>query len=74
MNKTTPNKVRYILVDSCLSKRFWAEIVATTYYLINAFATLNFKTLIELWSNILPQLNHLKPFGYLAYTNLNQGN
>ena len=75
MNKTIMDKVRCIMVDSGLSKRFWAEVVATACYLINRSpsSALNFKTLMELWNKKPPSLSHLKPFGCLAYVHVNQG-
>lgn len=69
MNRTSLNKVKSMLADSGLNKRFWVEAIATTYYLISKSPSvaLNFKTPKELWSNGPPQLNHLRPFGCLAY-------
>ena len=46
MDRTILDKVRCMLTESSLSKRFWAEATNTTVYLINRSpsSALNFKT------------------------------
>ena len=75
MNRIILDKVRCILIESSLSKRFWAEATNTTAYLKNRSPSLalNFKTHMHVWTGTKPNLNHLKPFGCLAYIYTNQG-
>lgn len=75
MNRTILEKVRCMLANSGLSKRFWAEVVSTTCYLINmspSFA-INFKTPMKFWSYRPHKLNHLRTFSCLAYIHVNKG-
>ena len=64
-----------MLTESGLSKRFWAEATNTAVYLINRSpcSTIDFKTPMFVWVGSKPNLNHLKPFGCLAYVHSNQG-
>ena len=55
-----------------LEQKFWAEVVATTCYLINKSPTLALveKTPMEVWSNKKPSLRHLRVFGCEAYAHV----
>ena len=75
MNRTILEKVRCLLNESSLSKRFWAQATNTTLYLINRSpsSALNFKTPMHVWSGLKPNLSHLRLFGCIAYVLINQG-
>ena len=75
MNRTILDKVRCMLSESNLPKRFWAEATNTAVYLINRSpcSSINFQTPMHVWTGKKPNLSHLKPFGCLAYIHVNQG-
>src|SRR2546430_5709110 len=53
-------------------QRLWAEAVATSVYLRNRLPTRMAKTRqipYQLWHGELPSIEHLHPFGCLAYAN-----
>jgi hypothetical protein len=54
--------VRSMLQSTKLSKSFWGQAIATTYYLQNRFYTLTFggKTPYKYWKGRKPILHHLK--------------
>ena len=70
-NRSIVEKVRCLLMDSGLSKGFWAEAAATSVYLLNRHPrkVLSGKTPEEVWSGVKPDLSHLRVFGCdaLAY-------
>lgn len=75
MNRTILGKVRCLLKDSGLHKKFWTEAVATACYQINispAFS-INFKTPKNLWTRRPPKLDHLKTFGCIGYVHKKEG-
>jgi hypothetical protein len=51
-----------MLQSTKLSKSFWGQAIATTYYLQNRFYTLTFggKTPYKYWKGRKPILHHLK--------------
>ena len=69
MNRTILNKVRCLLKDSNLPKKFWVEAVSTACYQKNRSpsSALNFRTPEQLWNGKLPSLDHLRPFGCIGY-------
>lgn len=75
MNKTIMNKVRCMLDELRLPKKFWAEAATTACHLINRSPStaIDFKVPEEKWSNAKPSYQHLRVFGYLAYVHTNQG-
>ena len=75
MNMTILEKVRCLLNESSLPKRFWAEGTNTAIYLINRSpsSAINFKTPMHIWTGSKPNLNRLRPFGCIAYIHVNQG-
>ena len=75
MNRTILEKVRCMLNESGLPKKFWAEATNTAVYLINRSpnSAISFKTPMHVWSGKKPSLVHLKPFGCLAYVYIDQG-
>ena len=64
-----------MLLNACLSKDFWAEVVATTAYLINrsSSSAINNKTQEEVWSGHSLDYSSLKFFGRPTYAYVNQG-
>lgn len=60
MNMITMNKVRCMLISSCLAKGFWAEAASTAAHLINRSpsSSIGFKILQELWMGEPPNLSH----------------
>lgn len=68
INRTLIERVRCILIDSGLSKQFWAEALSTATYLINRVPCRNERTITpeELWSNVKPDLTLLRVFGCKA--------
>ena len=75
MNRTILDKVRCILSESRLPKKFWTEATNTTCYLINRSpsSAIYFKTPIEMWTKQKIVIDHLKPFGCIAYLHVSQG-
>lgn len=69
MNRTLLNKVRCLLIQSGMPKKYWGEALFTACYLINRSPSrvINLKTPEELWNNKPPSLSHLKTFGSTAY-------
>ena len=61
MNRTLIEKVRCMLINVNLSKKFWAEAVTTTAYFINRSpsSVLIFKTPQEVLSGKPSNLNNL---------------
>ena len=74
LNRTILNKVRCMLSESGLDKKFWAEATATTCYQINRSPSLsiNFKTPEHMWTSRPPKIAHLRPFGCIGYVHINQ--
>lgn len=69
MNKTIADKIRCMLAESGLEKRFWAEAASTVVYLINRTpnASIEFKIPEEVWFGGKVEFTHLKRFGCIAY-------
>ena len=70
LNRTLLEKVRCMLSQSKLSKRFWAEALSYACHIVNRLpsAALNDKTPIELWSGtIAHDYDRLRVFGCDAY-------
>lgn len=68
-NRTIIEIARCMLIESKLSKEFWAEAVATAVYLKNRAGTvsLNGKTPYEALYGSKPDIGHLKVFGCNAF-------
>ena len=62
MNKTLLERVRSMITQAKLSKRFWAEAVSTACYLVNhsPHTALNFKSLQVVWYNSPVDYSNLK--------------
>lgn len=65
MNRTIVEKARCLLFEAVLDKKFWAEATNTAVYLQNRTISsgLNDKTPYELWTNMKPDVSHLRIFG-----------
>lgn len=61
---------RSLLKEKDLPNKFWAEAVATSFYLLNLSPTkaIMNTTPFEAWSCKRPSVHHLKVFGCIAYT------
>jgi len=72
MNRTLMEKARSMLSGASLEQKFWAEVVATTCYLVNRSPTsaLVGKTPMEVWSGRKPSIRHLHVFGCEAYAHV----
>ena len=68
------DKVRSMLAETGLGQEFWAEATSTAVYLINRTPnpTLDFKLPEEVWSGNMPDLSHLRRFGFTAYVHVTQ--
>ncbi|KAD6795292.1 hypothetical protein E3N88_06188 [Mikania micrantha] len=72
MNRTLLNKVRCLLSNSGLPKRFWAEALNTSAYLINRSpsSTIGMLTPMEKWSGSKADYSVLRVFGFVAYAHV----
>ncbi|WRX23007.1 Reverse transcriptase [Theobroma cacao] len=68
-NKTLLEMSRCMLFQMDLPKRFWAEAVNTTNYILNVTCTkaLASKTPYELWYTYKPTVSHLRVFGCVCF-------
>ena len=69
MNRTIVDKIRCMLAEAGLEKRFWVEAASTAVYLINRTpsVSIGFKIPEEVWSGVKVKFTHLKRFGCVAY-------
>ena len=69
MNRTIADKIRCMLAESGLKKKFWAEAASTAVYLINKTlsAAIEFKIPEEIWSGNKVEYGHFRRFGCVAY-------
>lgn len=75
LNRTIMNKVRSMLSESGLDKKFWAEAVSTSVYLINKSpsSTMENKIPEELWTSVISNLSRLRRFGCIVYVHSQEG-
>lgn len=75
MNRTIMDKVRSMLSESGLSKRFWAEAASTAVYVINRSpaSAIEFEIPEKAWTGALPDLSNLRSFGCITYVHSDQG-
>ncbi|KAG7554353.1 GAG-pre-integrase domain [Arabidopsis suecica] len=75
MNRTVMEKVRSMLSDSGLPKRFWAEATHTAAILINKTpsSVLNFDIPDKKWSGKPPVYSYLRRFGCIAFVHTDDG-
>ncbi|KAL4573495.1 hypothetical protein LXL04_020303 [Taraxacum kok-saghyz] len=71
-NMTLLEMARSMLKSKNLSNSLWAEAVACAGYLSNRASTkaLDNITSQEAWKGYKPRVNHLRTFGYLAYSHI----
>ncbi|OAE27125.1 hypothetical protein AXG93_3984s1000 [Marchantia polymorpha subsp. ruderalis] len=69
MNQTLLERVRCMLFEAGLPKRYWREAISTATYLINRCPSvaLNCKTPEEVWNGSPTKFNNLMVFGCVAY-------
>ncbi|KAL5541326.1 hypothetical protein UlMin_044586 [Ulmus minor] len=69
MNRTLLERVRCMLLEGGVPKRFWGEAVNTAAYLVNRCpsSALDFKTPEEVWTGHPPKFDNLRVFGCVAY-------
>lgn len=75
MNRTLMEKVRSILSDSGLPKKFWAEATHTSAVLINKTpsSALNFDIPDKKWFSKAPAYSYLRRFGCVAFVHTDDG-
>jgi hypothetical protein len=75
MNRTIISKAHYMLSNSGLSRKFWAEAASTACHLINCSPStaISKKTLIEVWSGSPYDYSQLRVFGCTAYAHVDNG-
>lgn len=75
LNRSIMNKVRSMLSESGLGKRFWAKAVSTALYLINIShsSVLEFRVPDELWTSAMPSLSGLKRLRCVVYIHTGDG-
>ncbi|OMO69325.1 Integrase, catalytic core [Corchorus capsularis] len=68
-NRTVMEMSRCLLFEKKLPKKFWAEAVSTSVYLLNRLSTraINGKTPYEAWYGVKPSVDHLRIFGCICY-------
>ena len=73
MNRTLVERVRCMLVQTQLPKSLWAEILLTSYYLVNLSpsSAIEFKTPYEKWTRQPTNYGDLRVFGCTAYAHVN---
>jgi hypothetical protein len=71
-NKHIAEITRAMLNEKNLPNYFWAEVVATTIYIMNRTPTtvVHGMTLEEKFTGKKPDVSHLKVFGYIAYVHV----
>lgn len=75
MNQTIMEKVRSMLSDSGLPKRFWAEATHTAVLLINKTpsSALNFDIPDKKWHGNAPVYSYLRRFGCVTFVHTDDG-
>ncbi|KAL4362450.1 hypothetical protein GQ457_04G012430 [Hibiscus cannabinus] len=71
-NRTVMEMARCMLMEKNLPKKFWAEAVRTTVYLLNRLLTkaVQDKTPVEAWFGRKPSAKHLRVFGSICYAHI----
>ena len=69
INRTLLNKVRALLIQSNLAKKYWGEAITAAVYLYNRtpHSAIDYKTPYELKYGKKPDLKNIKIWGSLAY-------
>ena len=68
INRTLLDKVRFMLIESGMQKKFWGEAIVTAAYIHNRSPkkSLDHKTPEEIWTGTKPDLSNLRMFGCKA--------
>ncbi|KAK8628128.1 hypothetical protein V6N13_063840 [Hibiscus sabdariffa] len=71
-NRTVMEMARCILMEKNLPKKFWAEAVRTTVYLLNRLLTkaIQDKNPVEAWFGRKASAKHLRVFGSIFYAHI----
>ena len=75
MNQTLLERARCMLSNAGLPRRFWAEAVSTSCFLINRgpHSGIHLKTPYEMWSGKPADYSNLRAFGCTVYYHVNEG-
>lgn len=75
MNQTLLERARCMLSNAALPRRFWAEAVSTSCFLINRgpHTGINLKTPYEVWSGKSADYSNLRAFGCTVYYHVSEG-
>ncbi|KAK9065390.1 hypothetical protein SSX86_016773 [Deinandra increscens subsp. villosa] len=75
MNRTLLERLRCMLDGAGMPKKFWAEAVSTTAFLINRSPSrvIENKTPMEIWVGTQPSYQDLRVFGSFCYAHISQG-
>ena len=71
-SRTVMGMARHLMFEKNLPKKFWAEAVNTSMYLLNRLPTkaLKKKTPFEALSGVKPMVKHLRIFGCICYAHI----
>ena len=74
MNRIIADKIRCMLAEFGLEKKFWGESAATAVYLINRTPNASIESKIpeEVWSGVKVEFSHLRRFRCVAYVHIVQ--
>lgn len=74
MNHTFWERIRCMILNEVLPKKFWGEALSTTCYLMNwcSSSVIGFKTPMELWSGTSSDYSSLRVFNCLEYAHSRQ--
>ncbi|KAI8436415.1 hypothetical protein MSG28_010011 [Choristoneura fumiferana] len=72
MNRSLVERAKCMLLNANLPKLYWADAIHTAAYVINRSPTksLSFKTPVEMWSGLKPNVSHMRIFGCEAMVHL----
>ena len=72
LNRTLVESVRSMLVQAKLPQKFWVEAINTAVYLRNRSPTkaVDGATPFEAWTEVKPDVTHLRSFGCTAYAHI----
>ena len=75
VNQTLLERVRCMLSNAGLGRRYWSEAGMTASYIINRgpHSGIDFKIPFEIWSGKLPNFSNLKIFCCVAYYHVSEG-
>jgi len=76
MNRTLVERAKCLIFNSRLEKKFWAEAISTSAYIVNRTPTksLDYKTPYQMWTGKKPNLSNMKIFGCSAMVHVPKEN